>query len=248
VVWWDPSVLHLGVESNDGLRRDDLIVKTVAPALVAEDRRAYDRWRAARDEAGAAGRRPSLDVASVRQRAAAGMTPGDGAIAPESIRVVEIESGEAWIRRIDGRGPAFGALVHAVLATVPLDADRAVVARTAEAEARLIGAADADVAAAVDTVAHALTAPLLAEAHLAAADGRCRREVPVTVGLPDGTLADGIVDLAFERDGTWTVVDYKTDREIADEGEEQYRRQVAMYATAVARATGQPACGVLLRV
>ena len=33
--------------------------------------------------------------------------------------------------------------------------------------------------------------------------------------MPDGTLVEGIVDLAFEEAGEWTVVDYKTDREIA---------------------------------
>ena len=40
----------------------------------------------------------------------------------------------------------------------------------------------------------------------------------------------------------------KTDREIAAAGEERYRRQVALYATAIAQATGQPADAVLLRV
>jgi ATP-dependent helicase/nuclease subunit A len=59
---------------------------------------------------------------------------------------------------------------------------------------------------------------------------------------------EGIVDLAFEENGVWTVVDYKTDREIAATGEDQYRRQIALYATAIARATGASASGVLLRI
>ena len=50
-------------------------------------------------------------------------------------------------------------------------------------------------------------------------------------------MLEGIVDLAFEQDGAWTVVDYKTDREIAALGEERYRRQVALYASAIAQAT-----------
>jgi ATP-dependent helicase/nuclease subunit A len=66
--------------------------------------------------------------------------------------------------------------------------------------------------------------------------------------MPDGTLIEGIVDLAFEEAGEWTVVDYKTDREVAASGEEQYRRQVALYASAIAQATGQPARGILMRV
>ena len=66
--------------------------------------------------------------------------------------------------------------------------------------------------------------------------------------MADGTLVEGVVDLAFEEDGAWTVVDYKTDREIASEGEEQYRRQLGLYAAAIERATGAPASGVLVRL
>jgi len=54
--------------------------------------------------------------------------------------------------------------------------------------------------------------------------------------------------LAFEENGTWTVVDYKTDREIEARGEGRYRRQVALYASAIARATGRPVSGVLVRI
>jgi len=56
------------------------------------------------------------------------------------------------------------------------------------------------------------------------------------------------VDLAFEEDGKWMVVDYKTDREIAAVGEDGYRRQIALYVSAIARATGKPATGVLVRI
>jgi ATP-dependent exoDNAse (exonuclease V) beta subunit len=56
------------------------------------------------------------------------------------------------------------------------------------------------------------------------------------------------VDLAFEEAGEWTVVDYKTDRELAAAGEDEYRRQVALYAAAIAQATGRPTHGVLIRV
>ena len=66
--------------------------------------------------------------------------------------------------------------------------------------------------------------------------------------MPDGTIVEGVVDLAFEEDGVWTVVDYKTDREIESEGEDRYRRQIALYATAIAQATGSRAAGVLLRI
>jgi ATP-dependent helicase/nuclease subunit A len=70
----------------------------------------------------------------------------------------------------------------------------------------------------------------------------------VTLSLADGTLLEGVVDLAFEENGAWTVVDYKTDRELAVAGEDRYRRQVALYASAVAQATGKPAVGVVMRI
>ena len=66
--------------------------------------------------------------------------------------------------------------------------------------------------------------------------------------VSDGVLVEGIVDLAFEDHGAWTVVDYKTDRDLATAGEDRYRRQVALYASAIAQATGRPASGVILRM
>jgi len=77
--------------------------------------------------------------------------------------------------------------------------------------------------------------------------GHCRRETPLTLREPDGALVDGIVDLAFLDDGVWTVVDFKTDREL-DKELPVYRSQVRLYAAAIAAATGQEARPVLLRV
>jgi ATP-dependent exoDNAse (exonuclease V) beta subunit len=60
-------------------------------------------------------------------------------------------------------------------------------------------------------------------------------------------LVDGQCDLAYEdRDG-WVVVDFKTDV-VLSASDDAYRRQLALYADAIARATGRPARGVLLRV
>jgi ATP-dependent exoDNAse (exonuclease V) beta subunit len=87
-------------------------------------------------------------------------------------------------------------------------------------------------------------------AAVAASKGRCRREVPVAIKLQEGTIVEGIVDLAFQqedKDNTWTVVDYKTDFEIKGRLEE-YRNQVGLYALAVSRATAQRTCAVLLRI
>jgi ATP-dependent exoDNAse (exonuclease V) beta subunit len=56
-----------------------------------------------------------------------------------------------------------------------------------------------------------------------------------------------VLDLAFEEDGATTVVDFKTDHELAA-GESRYRAQVQQYVSAVTRATGRPAKGILFKV
>ena len=69
----------------------------------------------------------------------------------------------------------------------------------------------------------------------------------MAIRLADGVLVEGVVDAAFVEDGVWTVVDFKTDVELANRLDE-YRRQVALYAAAIAGATGAPARGVLLQI
>src|SRR6185436_1176387 len=115
-------------------------------------------------------------------------------------------------------------------------------------EARLLGADDRDAAAAAAIADAVFRHDLLQRARAADARGACRRETPVSWTAADGTMIEGIVDLAFEENGRWIVVDYKTDREIAAEGLDRYRRQVAVYVAAIAHATGMPASGTVLRV
>ena len=52
-------------------------------------------------------------------------------------------------------------------------------------------------------------------------------------------IVDGQVDLAYETDTGWVVVDFKTDIEIAS-AQDAYKQQVALYVEAVAKATGVP--------
>jgi ATP-dependent helicase/nuclease subunit A len=214
-------------------------VKEVPRAVVDDRRRAYEAWRSARAAAREHAAVPSLSVCTAREMAAQdGATGWFGAVAVETV-------GGTALRP---HGPAFGLLVHAVLADVPFDATRELVEEVARQQGRALGARDDDMAAAADAAAGALAHDLLARARTAAGRGRCRRETPVSVTLDDGTLVEGVVDLAFEEHDRWVVVDYKTDREIAAAGEERYRRQVALYARAIADATGRPADGVVLRV
>jgi ATP-dependent helicase/nuclease subunit A len=83
------------------------------------------------------------------------------------------------------------------------------------------------------------------------ARGRLRRETPVLHKLKNGTLIEGVIDLAFQEEEStfagWTVVDFKTDREF-DRSSERYVEQVRMYAEAVAAATATLVRGFMLVV
>jgi ATP-dependent exoDNAse (exonuclease V) beta subunit len=81
----------------------------------------------------------------------------------------------------------------------------------------------------------------------AAQQGHCRREAPIAWRDPNGLLIEGVVDLAFEQAGAWTVIDFKTDEEFRG-NEPAYRRQVGMYAAAIQAANGVRVSALIMRV
>jgi ATP-dependent exoDNAse (exonuclease V) beta subunit len=247
VAWWDPRRLGLDVERMHGLRREDLI-QDPGRDVVEADRRRYDEWLAAREHARERGARPSVRVRTVTEVAQTVPDGDDAADAPVEVVVVAAAGAADAVRPGDRPGgPRFGTLVHAVLATVALDAAPAQVAESASLQGRILGAPPDEVHAAVAVVAAALAHPLMTRAREAWRAGRCRREAPVSVRDADGALIEGVVDLAFEDGDGFTIVDFKTDAELAA-GVARYRRQVHLYAAAVAGATGRPARAVLLQV
>ena len=241
VVWWDPHALHLHASTSFGVRRDDLIVKDGDMFAVEERLAEYERWRDDRNRTIEKAQQPSLRVQTATSWAAEAAERGiDQEIADVSdVQIVEIAGGESR-----PHGPRFGTLVHAVLATVPFDAPDDVVRRTAETQGRILLAAAEEVNAAAAVVCAVLRHDLIARARAAAV---VRRESPVTWLQNDGALVEGVLDLAFDEGNTTVVVDFKTDYELAA-GESRYRAQVQQYVTAVARATGRLASGVLFRV
>ncbi|HWP56659.1 MAG TPA: UvrD-helicase domain-containing protein [Candidatus Acidoferrales bacterium] len=240
VVWWDPSLLKLGAEAPLGVRRPELIVRDVAPEVVEAGLAAYNSWRQRRDGAVAAGSRSSVAVRTVTQEARTGGDEAPRGKFPD-VEVVALPRAGA---RPTGR--RFGALVHAVLATVPLGGDPDAIRRLSTLHGRVLGASEAEIASASAIARAALAHPLLLAARSAAQQGKCRREVPVA-WRDNGELIEGVIDLAFERSGLWTVVDFKTDEELSEK-DAAYRRQVGMYAAAVQAATSAPVAAVLMRV
>jgi ATP-dependent exoDNAse (exonuclease V) beta subunit len=237
VTWWDPAKLALEVEPLLGLRRDD-VLKDVGGGTVETDRRRYDEWQAVRQATLERGSRPSLVVRPITEWARA--------IATDDVSTIEVDVVDVAVDREHPAGPRFGTLVHAVLATVPLDAAPDAIAETAELQARILGASAEEIAAARRIARAVLDHPLLLRAAEASARGRCRRETPVAGTGPDGTLLEGVLDLAFEDDAGWTIIDFKTTAEMRGVLE-RYRRQVAMYASLVQRTTGRNVRAVLLR-
>ena len=239
VVWWAPARSVARREAPVGLRREDLIRKDVSPSVVADARSALRRWVTSRADAIADGSAPSLQVRTITEFAHSGAWPAAiGEMPP--VDVIELPR--------DGtrpKGRRFGTLVHAVLATTPLDADLATLTALATLEGRILGAPDEEVTAAAALAARVLAHPLLAAARAAEAHGKCRREVPVTLTLDDGRLLEGVVDLAFEHEGAWTVVDFKTDEDPSREMD-AYSRQVGLYAAGLERVCGGRSRGALL--
>ena len=244
VVWWDPHALALDVPHNVGLRQQRILEADAAGRAAASGERAHARWQAARRETLARGATPRWQISSVTALAEARAEQAS----PSDTAEISVETVDAARQRRPG-GARFGALVHAALAAVDLDADAAGVGAAVTLQGRLLGADFEEIEAAGCTVEAALRHPLLRRAARCAAHGALRRETPVLLRTEDNRLVEGVVDLAFrETDGGgWTVVDFKTDRELGAR-RAAYTEQVRLYAEAIARATGEPVSGVLLVV
>ncbi len=241
VVWWDPRALKLGAEAPLGIRRPELIVKDVAPAIIESGLAAYNSWRERRQQALATGSQSSVAVRTVTQSAKT-IDEASPHLKLPPVEIVELP-------RAANRpaGARFGALVHAVLASVPLDGDLNAIQHLATIHGRILGAAAEEIAAAAESAHSALAHPLLNDARNAAQNGRCRREVPIAWRDPKGVLIEGVIDLAFEQAGGWTVIDFKTDEEFGG-NEPAYRRQVGMYASAIQVANGARVSALIMRV
>jgi ATP-dependent exoDNAse (exonuclease V) beta subunit len=250
VVWWDPAVLALDMEELAPLRHQRILEADANGAAAAESMRNYAAWKAEREALLAQASEPSLLVQTVTSlvRSAAGRaaTEGSASGAEPCVDVERIERDD--LERPGGR--RFGALVHALLASIDLKADASAVAAAASVHGRIVGATAEEISCATVTVGRVLEHPILCRA-ASVGNGDLRRETPVMLTLEDGGLVEGVIDLTF-RDDTpefagWTVVDFKTDREF-EETSDRYIAQVRVYSRAVGAATSTPTRGVLLVV
>ena len=251
LVWWspEPGVLELEKEAPFGLRRDDLIVKTVEPEVLRAYQAAYGSWKETRQQATERARTPSVTVRTATEAANLPLADVDGVpLSIETSGRIQPVSPKPAAKADRPGGVRFGSLVHALLADVPLAAqDGDSLTRLASAHGRLLDAEPEEIAEAESAVRRVLAHPVIRAAARAAASGKCYRETPVTLRAADGSLIEGTVDLAFDDDDGFVVVDFKTDREL-DGALDRYQRQVQIYAAAVSSALGRPSRAVLMRV
>jgi ATP-dependent helicase/nuclease subunit A len=205
----------------------------------------YAAFCEARAAATARGAQPSVRMRVVTQ-------PEEEAgaeLAPVAVAAVEVlDSGAA--RALRPSGARFGTLVHALLQHASLHADARELQALAAFLGRGIGASPEEIGSAARDVATALAQPLFERVRAAEARGELFRETPLSVRTPDGSLLEGVVDLAFREqaaDGARLVlVDYKTDVELGQL--EAYTQQLSRYAQALSQARGEPVECLLLRV
>jgi ATP-dependent exoDNAse (exonuclease V) beta subunit len=248
VVWWDPAVLRLEVEELAPLRHQRILEMDDAGAAEASER-SYAAWKSERESLLTKASGPSLSVRTITShiRTAGYATEASSRGDEPRVHIERLERADQ--KRPSGR--RFGALVHALLASIDLEANADAIHAAAIVHGRMVGATEHEISAAIPTVSRVLQHPVLRGASASNGNGVLRRETPVLLRLSDGCLVEGVVDLAFRDDAPgfagWTVVDFKTDREF-EESSDHYIAQVTIYSKAVGAAMNSSTRGVLLVV
>lgn len=233
VVWWDPSALDLGRTEDAGLRQARILQADDRGTTAQDGVERHARWKAVRAE--------TLALAAIPSRSIEVITEGNGS--DDAVPTVSFAMTSASRGTRPG-GARFGSLVHSILATIPLDASEAAVARAAHTHGRLLSATEAEIEAADGAVRAALAHPVLVSAR---ASSRLYREAVVMMAQAGGVVIEGVVDLAFLEGDFYTVVDFKTDADLSH-AKNAYARQVWTYAQAIARATQRPVRAMILSV
>lgn len=162
------------------------------------------------------------------------------------LRMSELPSRPAFLEEHRITGAERGTLTHRALSLIPLEA-----LRTADDLSVAVQKTIHDLAAReIFTYQEVMQLNIRAISDFFASDlgrrmlssGNVRREWAFNLLMDaGGTLLQGVIDCAFEEDGGWVLVDYKTDR-IHDEEAftARYALQIDWYARALERITGKP--------
>ena len=133
-------------------------------------------------------------------------------------------------------GAALGTLMHQVVQWLPLEAqDRATIEQRLDAlEERAFLTSEERAAVDVAMLERFYASDFVRR--LTSVAKRIEHEVSFTMRM-DETMVDGQIDLFFETDEGYEIVDFKTDRAM---NAARYREQLALYAQALSAARGKP--------
>jgi hypothetical protein len=241
IVWWDPARLELDVRETMGLRQIRLLEQDDKKERSTRGIAQWNAWNDQRAKLLASGAAASIRVNTATELS----TAEPSVIGGDAVDIELIETTRAPMRP---HGPRFGTLVHLTMLRVSLDASDDAIRAAVAAEARMLGADEAEIAAAAHAVSQALKSPLMTRVRRSS---DVRRECPVLLKLDDGAIVEGIADLAFLEGANgatiWNVVDFKTDAALAPRLNE-YRAQISLYACAIASASKLPSRGILFHI
>jgi ATP-dependent helicase/nuclease subunit A len=229
VVWWDPAVLKLKVETRLGLHGADILSQD-EHGRADESVRKYDEWKSFRVSRLEKGSSPSLTVFTATEAR-------KGALA-DRIQVIQIPRA-----RSRPTGPRFGSLVHQVLRDASLTATKESLLQLAQTHGRLLAATDDEVQSAAVAIFNAFQHPFFSRIRQSS---RVHRELPITLRTDSG-IFEGVIDVVFLESEQWVIADFKTDVDQPDR-QSRYRQQVAWYMRAMEEITGTAATGCLLHV
>jgi ATP-dependent exoDNAse (exonuclease V) beta subunit len=239
VVWWDPAKLELDARETMGLRQIRLLETDEKKEVSSRGIEKWTAWNESRAKLIDTGKTRSIVVTTATEFS---LTK------PDDLGGIDVEVIETTRDPNRPHGPRFGSLVHLAMLRVALDASDDAILAAVAAEGRMLGADNAEIAAAARAVSLALKSPLMTRVR-GSAD--IRRECPMLLKLDDGAIVEGIADLAFlegvNGKAIWNIVDFKTDLAIGSRLAE-YRAQISLYARAIAHASNLPSRGILFRI
>lgn len=209
VLWFNPALLDLNKEIADGITNKEILQGDPGPGLVL-----YDAWKSRRATILQNGAKPSFQIVVATDAAS-----GEGANIPVEIVSIALSGYRA-------RGRRFGSLVHSVIMDADFDSDPVALRRLAAAHASRLSSTEEEIDSTVDVVV-----AILQHAILKAAAGAAiaHREYPFLFRDEHGVIVEGNIDLVYQQDAEWIIVDFKTGP--ADRRE--YRRQVELYGKAL---------------
>jgi ATP-dependent helicase/nuclease subunit A len=209
VLWFNPALLELNKEIADGIANKEILQGDPGPGLVL-----YNAWKSRRATILQNGTKPSFQIVVATDAAS-----GQGVKIP--VEIISIALGGSRTR-----GRRFGSLVHSIIMDADFDSDPVALQRLAVAHASRLSSPEEEIESAVGVVASILEHAILKAAAGAAV---AHREYPFLFRDEHGVIVEGNIDLVYQQNDEWIIVDFKT----GPADRKEYRRQVELYGQAL---------------